>query len=299
MAVTQQQLSYLKAMGIPVWVSRDAVDVSIFESSDKEVIRQTSEFKLPPTSLTGHDDVRSVSTVDVAEVSDISLSNKKFRSELAGNIQSSSPRLAVKPIVEKTAVKSYADCTSLDWKQLQAAVVACQQCDLYSVRTQTVFGEGVVNAKWMIIGDAPKEEDDLQGRAFTDQSKSGVLLNNMLQAVGLDRSVVYLTNTLKCRPSNNRDPKKEESAACFNYLKRQIDLVNPSLILIVGRIATQHLLDTKEPLARLRGRRHKIAGFDIPVVVTYHPAYLLRQPRDKYKSWEDLKLALSLINSPL
>ena len=295
MAVTQQQLSYLEAMGIPVWVSRDAVDASIFESDDKTSISQASEFKLPSAS---HDKrIHPAAPSNTVRASAVSFSNEALRDELSGNIKVKSPKPPLEKSVEKPLVKSVSDCASLDWKQLQSAVVACQQCDLYGVRTQAVFGDGAVNATWMIIGDAPKEEDDLQGRAFTDRSISGALLNNMLQAIDLDRSVVYLTNTLKCRPSNNRDPKKEESSACFSYLKRQIDLVSPSLILIVGRIAAQHLLDTKEPLARLRGRQHKISGVNIPVVVTYHPAYLLRQPRDKYKSWEDLKLARSLLAS--
>ena len=289
MAVTQQQLSYLKAMGIPVWVSRDAVDASIFESNTKEVSSQASEFKIPAESNNKH--VPSVTTSHVEGVSS-SLSSKSFRSELA---EKSQPKLPVKKTTENSPVKLVEDFASLDWQQLQSAVIGCKQCDLYGVRTQTVFGEGAIDAKWMVIGDAPKEEDDLQGRAF--MGRAGILLNNMLMAVGLERSAVYLTNTLKCRPSNNRDPKKEESAACFAYLRRQIDLVNPSIILIVGRISAQHLLATKEPLARLRGRQHRISGLDIPVVVTYHPAYLLRQPRDKYKSWEDLKLACSLLDN--
>ncbi|RTZ67700.1 MAG: uracil-DNA glycosylase [Aquificaceae bacterium] len=288
MAVTQQQLSYLKAMGIPVWVSRDAVDASLFELDTKVVTNQASEFKIPSPSSVNNKQTSPTTISHVAKASS-SLSHKG--DELPAKTP---PKPLVDVVAEKPSVKIYTDCTSLDWQQLQSAVIACKQCDLHGVRTQTVFGEGIVNAKWMIIGDAPKEEDDLQGRAFTD--RSGILLDNMLMAVGLDRTAVYLTNTLKCRPSNNRDPRKEEFSACVAYLKRQIDLVKPSLILIVGRIATQHLLETKEPLARLRGRPHKIFGLNTPVVVTYHPAYLLRQPRDKYKSWEDLKLAQSLMN---
>ena len=291
MAVTQQQLSYLKAMGIPVWVSRDAVDVSIFESgTNQQNLRQVSKFKLPQTSL---DSNSYHFPENNSSQKPSSFSNESLRDELQqatpeSIVQQSSIPSSVKPVS-----KQYNDCSSFDLQQLQSAVIACQQCDLHGVRTQTVFGEGVINATWMIIGDAPKEDDDLQGRAF--MGRAGKLLNNMLTAVGLDRSTVYLSNSIKCRPPNNRDPKKEESAACFAYLKRQIELVNPSLILIVGRIAAQHLLETKEPLARLRGKQHQISGFDIPVVVTYHPAYLLRQPRDKYKSWEDLKLARALL----
>ena len=287
MAVTQQQLSYLKAMGIPVWVSRDAVDVSIFEAANKATLSQASELKLP--FAPANNSITSPASNNPQSSS--SFSSKDFCDVLEKSIPSTP---SVKEIITPTPKKQYSDSSQLDWQQLQSVVIACQQCDLHGVRTQTVFGEGDVNATWMIIGDAPKEEDDIQGRAFTD--RSGMLLSNMLTAIGLERSAVYLTNTLKCRPSNNRDPKKEESAACYNYLKRQIDLVKPSLILIVGRIAAQHLLETTEPLARLRGRKHHVSGLDIPVVVTYHPAYLLRQPRDKYKSWEDLKLARSLLD---
>jgi DNA polymerase len=147
----------------------------------------------------------------------------------------------------------------------------------------------------MIIGDAPKEEEDTQGKPFMD--RSGALLDNMLAAIGLDRPTIYLSNTLKCRPPNNRDPKRAESKACYGYLKRQIELVNPKFILIVGRIASQHLLQSNKPLAQLRGREHTLPELNIPVVVTYHPGYLLRQPRNKYKSWQDLKLALSIVRS--
>ncbi len=291
MAVTQQQLSYLKAMGIPVWVSRDAVDVSIFEpDANKQNLKQVSEFNLPQTSL---DSNSYHSPQNNLSQNPSSFSNESLRDELQQATSEPIAQQSSIPSTVKPVAKQYSDCSSFDLQQLQSAVIACKQCDLHGVRTQTVFGEGIMNATWMIIGDAPKEEDDLQGRAF--MGLAGELLNNMLTAIGLDRSTVYLSNSIKCRPPNNRDPKKEESAACFTYLKRQIELVNPSLILIVGRIAAQHLLETKEPLARLRGKQYQISGFDIPVVVTYHPAYLLRQPRDKYKSWADLKLARALL----
>lgn len=289
MPVTQQQLSYLKAMGIPVWVSRDAVDVSLFErqrekadTSEKLAIAQQSHASPSRTPTSPH--VKSFSsehlldTIDQAVSAQLAISDVKTDSALP----SASP-------IEK----HIEDYSSLDWSALQSAVTACQQCELHRTRTQTVFGEGVKNAAWMMIGDAPKEEEDLQGAPFV--AKSGILLNNMLAAVGLDRSTVYLTNVVKCRPPNNRDPKRDEMQACNAYLMRQIEVVKPSVIVVVGRIATQHLLQTSEPLARLRGRVHHLAGLNIPVVVTYHPAYLLRQPRDKQKSWEDLKLAHSLL----
>ncbi|MCK5813488.1 MAG: uracil-DNA glycosylase [Cocleimonas sp.] len=307
MSVTQQQLAYLNAMGIPVWVSRDAVDPTLFEEKLTESIsKNTIQKPLPPASISIPTQITSQShsihqAVPQAPVLSPNTPPPEYSTENLFNeidqaIFTNLPKNATSiadSITAKTATQTLIDCSNFDWQQLQGAAIECQQCELYNKRTQIVFGEGKQHAQWMIIGDAPKEEEDTQGRPFMD--RSGILLDNMLLATGLNRASVYLSNTLKCRPPNNRDPKKAESSACYGYLKRQIELVKPSLILIVGRIATQHLLQTKEPLARLRGRTHQIPEIDIPVVVTYHPAYLLRQPRDKYKSWQDLKLAQSLL----
>ncbi len=141
----------------------------------------------------------------------------------------------------------------------------------------------------MVIGEAPGAEEDKQGLPFV--GKAGQLLNNMLAAIGMPRETVYIANVLKCRPPNNRDPKPDEAANCRGYLERQIELVNPALILVVGRIAAQNMLQTDAPLARLRGREHLAPVSRTPVVVTYHPAYLLRQPADKRKAWQDLLFA--------
>lgn len=307
MPVTQHQLAYLNAMGIPVWVSRDKVDLAIFETksakkfNDKTIQQQN----LPPASITIPTQISPQTSPNYQPIPPQPIplfpntpppeySTENLFNEIDQAILTSLPKNATSiadSITTKAVTQELLDCSTFDWQPLQNAATDCQQCELYNKRTQIVFGEGNQNAIWMIIGDAPKEEEDTQGRPFMD--RSGALLNNMLLAIGLDRSSVYLTNTLKCRPPNNRDPKKVESNACYGYLKRQIELVNPSLILVVGRIAAQRLLQTKEPLARLRGRIHKIPEIDLPIVVTYHPAYLLRQPRDKYKSWQDLKLAQS------
>ena len=292
MSVSQQQLLYLKAMGIPVWVDRYAIDAGIFEG-ELEAPVQTPKALLVETG--GGDSVEPVlqeslqtlpsgfSTDSLLEAID----NKPAPLQPVQNITSKMG------LTEEASTKVLVDCSGFDWQQLQSSVIGCQQCDLHRTRTQTIFGGGIESAAWMIVGDAPREEDDLQGKAF--MGRSGELLNNMLLASGMDRSKVYLTNVLKCRPPNNRDAKQAESKACYSYLKRQVELVKPSLLLVVGRIAAQHLLKTSEPLARLRGRIHHIEGIDLPVIVTYHPAYLLRQPRNKYKSWEDLKQALSLV----
>ncbi len=296
MSVTQQQLAYLNAMGIPVWISRDLADSTLFDVISNKIIdeniqQQSPSQTAPAIQIPSHNNPPAYPSMPPPEYSAENLFNEIDQAtptQLPKNATS-----IAESITAKTATKKLVDCSKFDWQQLQATATNCQQCELYNKRTQIVFDEGARNATWMIIGDAPKEEEDTQGRPFMD--RSGLLLNNMLLAIGLDRSSVYLANTLKCRPPNNRDPKIAESNACYGYLKRQIELVNPSLILVVGRIATQRLLKTKEPLARLRGRTHTIPELDIPVIVTYHPRYLLRQPRDKHKAWQDLKLARALL----
>lgn len=180
-----------------------------------------------------------------------------------------------------------------DWETLQAQVAACTRCELHRTRTQTVFGVGNRDADWLVIGEAPGAEEDLRGEPFV--GRAGQLLDNMLAAIGLDRKRnAYIANILKCRPPNNRDPRPEEVACCEPYLAQQIALIKPRLILAVGRIAAQNLLKTDAPLNRLRGRVHHYGAAQIPVIVTYHPAYLLRTPGDKRKAWEDLQHARQL-----
>ena len=181
------------------------------------------------------------------------------------------------------------DVPLLSWEQLQQHVAACTACDLHQTRTQTVFGVGNPDADWMIIGEAPGQQEDRRGEPFV--GRAGQLLDQMLLAVGLDRQSVFIANVLKCRPPNNRDPAKNEAAACRHYLERQIELINPRIVLAVGRIAAQLLLATDEPLGRLRGRQHALKDGTLPLVVTYHPAYLLRSPSQKGKAWQDLCIA--------
>lgn len=181
----------------------------------------------------------------------------------------------------------------MDWSELAEAVAQCTHCKLSETRTHTVFGAGDNAARWLIIGEAPGEQEDLQGLPFV--GRAGVLLTNMLQAIGLDRDRVYIANVIKCRPPDNRDPDSEEIAGCLSYLHRQVALIQPSIILVVGRVAAQSLLDTTAPIGKMRGRSYQYPGTEIPLVVTYHPAYLLRRPSEKLKSWADLKLALSCV----
>jgi uracil-DNA glycosylase len=176
------------------------------------------------------------------------------------------------------------------WHALRGEVSACVRCGLHSTRTQGVFGVGDLEAEWLVIGEAPGAEEDRRGEPFV--GRAGQLLDSMLRAIGLARGDnVYIANILKSRPPGNRDPKPDEVSACMPFLQRQIALLRPRVILAVGRIAAQTLLATDAPLARLRGRVHAFGELATPLVVTYHPAYLLRTPGDKRKAWEDLKFA--------
>jgi len=187
------------------------------------------------------------------------------------------------------------DIATLDWPALRASVAACSACGLCESRQQTVFGTGHQQARWMVVGEAPGEQEDEQGEPFV--GPSGQLLDRMLAALKLTRSTegdvppeqrVFIANALKCRPPRNRNPSAEEMAQCEPYLVRQLELLKPRIILAMGRFAVQALLRTDEPIGKLRGRVHRYQG--VPLVVTYHPAYLLRNLPDKAKAW-DLCLA--------
>lgn len=182
----------------------------------------------------------------------------------------------------------------MDWDILRRTVMQCTRCDLHSTRTQTVFGVGSHRAGCMIIGEAPGADEDRLGEPFV--GRAGQLLNAMLRAVGLARDDVYITNMLKCRPPRNRDPRPAEMVSCDPYLKRQIALLQPRVILAVGRIAAQNLLNVTSALGRMRGAHYTYAETGIRVIVTYHPAYLLRSPLEKRKAWEDLKVVRRLLS---
>ena len=198
--------------------------------------------------------------------------------------EATAPQPAAAPAIDAAAAGE-------EWRALRAEVAGCTRCALAATRTQGVLGVGPERADWLVIGEAPGAEEDRRGEPFV--GAAGQLLDAMLKAIGLDRrSNVYIANILKSRPPGNRDPKPEEVAACLPYLRRQIALVQPKIMLAVGRIAAQNLLGTEAPLGRLRGQVHRFG--DTPLVVTYHPAYLLRTPADKRKAWEDLKFARSV-----
>lgn len=183
----------------------------------------------------------------------------------------------------------------MQWDALAQAVSQCRGCALCNGRRNTVFGAGDRQADWLIVGEAPGESEDLEGEPFVGQA--GALLDNMLKALGLSRQRnVYLTNVLKCRPPANRNPEADEIAQCTPYLRRQVELLQPRIILAMGRFAVLALLDSNEPVGKLRGQVHRFNG--VPVVVTYHPAYLLRNLPDKARAWADLCLALEVLEQP-
>ncbi len=198
-------------------------------------------------------------------------------------------KVRLSPIGEEHVVSV----ASMEWESLRRRVTNCTLCELHKTRTQTVFGVGDREADWLFIGEAPGADEDRQGEPFV--GRAGQLLNNMIRALGLRREKVYIANILKCRPPKNRDPQSGESLACRPYLRRQIELLNPKIIIALGRIAAQNLLQTDTPIGKMRGRKYMYDNSGIPVIVTYHPAYLLRSPREKRKAWQDLQLALKLI----
>lgn len=263
-----KRLQHLKAMDVDVWVRRDQLQIAQPHSDQ-------------PLSEPAH----ALSAMATGPGKKHSTSAAK--STGAQEVPQASPATA-----GKTARTPEHDArvARANWEELADMVRPCTLCDLCQTRTQTVFGVGNHQADWMVIGEAPGAEEDRQGEPFV--GRAGQLLNSMLQAIGFPREQVFIANVLKCRPPGNRDPRPDEAASCAPYLARQIELVNPRIILCVGRIAAQNLLNTDTPIGKLRGQVHRLGERQRPVIVTYHPAYLLRSPGEKRKAWIDLQLAL-------
>ena len=275
----EQQSAYLQAMGIQAWTLRDApvdaqtrVPEPLPMAVEEEALLVVSQSQqAAPESLPA---VSSPPPMD----EEPPLPTDDFI-----------PSLDM-PGMETPSV-AVCDVSHLDWPELRTAVSTCTACDLHSTRTQTVFGVGDPNAEWMIIGEAPGADEDQQGEPFV--GRAGQLLNNMLKALGLQREQVFIANILKCRPPENRNPRPEEVAQCEAFLQRQVALVKPKIILAVGGVAAHNLLKVDTPVSRLRGQVHHYDN--VPLVVTYHPAYLLRKPTEKAKSWVDLKFAAAVV----
>ena len=201
------------------------------------------------------------------------------------------PKMVTMPVVDIAALPE--GIAQMDWPALQSAVSACTGCGLSQGRQQAILGEGPATSDWMVVGDAPGEDEDKAGTSFA--GPAGQLLDNMLKALGLTRSQVYITHALKCRTPTGRSASQVEVSHCATYLARQVALVQPKVILAMGRTAALALLQSAEPLGKLRAEVQSFQG--VPVVVTYPPAYLLRNQADKAKAWADLCLAASLVRS--
>jgi len=275
MSDSRRQQQILNAMGIDQWVPKEQVD----HVAEPEVGTSRSVNPLAQqNTATNHNEALGQPRVEPGNI----LGRDKKQAEKE-KPEDEKPLIYTRPDAEKIK--------SLDWEPLQQLISECGGCDLHAGRTQTVFGTGNQDANWLIIGEAPGQQEDIQGEPFV--GRAGQLLDNMLLAVGQPREKVYIANVVKCRPPGNRDPKDEETSACQSYLKRQVELIKPKLVLVVGRIAAQSLLATTTPVGKLRGQVYEFPETRIPMIITYHPAYLLRRPSEKAKSWQDLKLAMA------
>ena len=178
---------------------------------------------------------------------------------------------------------------------LNTIIKNCKKCKLHETRINTVFGEGSTDAKVMIIGEAPGKDEDISGKPFV--GRAGKLLTEILSSINLERKDIFITNTVKCRPPENRNPHDDEIKSCSGYLDEQIKLINPKVIVLLGKIAANRILNIDEPISNLRGKKYFIKENNIPIIVFYHPAYLLRSPLQKSKVWEDLKFMDNIITN--
>lgn len=283
------RLQYLEAMGIDVWVPRHMpVATQATEQPPEQVgWAEQSEAHHGSLDAAAIAEQREAHRGSPSDSGAIAEQNQTDHEDLDGQQGWAALHLA------QPRDRSAHHADDHAWKELQHEVAICRACSLCETRTQTVFGVGNKHADWLLIGEAPGRDEDLQGEPFV--GRAGQLLNEMIRAIGLRREQVYIANMLKCRPPNNRDPQADEVEACHGFLKRQIELIRPKLIVAVGRIAAQNLLKTQQPLSRLRGMRHELEG--IPLTVVHHPAYLLRSPTEKAKAWEDLQFALAVSQS--
>ena len=287
---------YLAAMGIPLWLPRQPL------ASHPDFAAPVHAALAEPEPERGEPEVRAEVRSPLPAVE-----RNATRAELVDEADPGlppddgmppaddawEPLFEMDPADDSSALSAAASrearIARMDWEELTTEARQCQSCGLCATRTQVVFGVGDRRAGWLIVGEAPGADEDRQGEPFV--GRAGKLLDPMLQAIGLQREQVYIANILKCRPPDNREPTPAEAASCRPFLQRQIALIRPRIILAVGRIAAQNLLETDTQIGKLRGRIHAFAPARIPLVVTYHPAYLLRSPREKRKAWDDLRLA--------
>jgi len=305
----QQRQAYLEAMGITSWVPKGVevsepksvqparvegiapvqpkANVAPVKPEPEIVVEKVDSASVPPDKLAHKAPSKEVPAQAISD----SISEAPWLDDAPPCLEELSPTAEFDEEIDAPFEKED-DLSQLNWEQLEQRINQCERCDLHKTRTQSVFGVGHQTADLLVIGEAPGAEEDKQGKPFV--GRAGTLLNAMLLAIGLKREQVFIANILKCRPPGNRDPRPEEATLCHGYLKRQVELVQPKAILAVGRIAAQNLLASQEPLGRLRGTQHSYNN--IPLLVTYHPAYLLRSPDQKGKSWVDLQQALRLLS---
>ena len=290
MSWTERQQAMLRAMGLRVWQQANSASVpGSAQGIANRAIDATQDGTARPVREAVAVAARQAGPTPTARPATPALV-VPVAAVAPGTAASAMPALA-------SMARQRGDIAAMDWSELRQAVAACTACGLCESRTQTVFGSGAARAHWLVVGEAPGEQEDLQGLPFV--GPSGELLDHMLSALGLTRSDgdtgepaeqrVFVANTVKCRPPRNRNPAAEELAACEPFLLRQIELLQPRIILALGAFAIKALLRSDEPVGKLRGRLHSYQG--VPVVVSYHPAYLLRQPLEKARAWEDLCLA--------
>lgn len=308
MSWTERQRAMLEAMGLKLWAPAagdSAVPAAPVAQTSTHMPTHTPTQATPPMPVRAPVAAPAVARAAVREApdADVAVAEPPAPRRVAEVLSKALPPTdapAGGAQVAASGDASYARRLStdaiaaLDWTGLRDEVAQCRACGLCESRKNTVFGVGNERAHWMIVGEAPGEQEDLQGEPFV--GAAGKLLDSMLRAIGQGRGEgtpdrqVYIANTLKCRPPRNRNPEPAELAQCEPYLQRQIALIQPRIILAMGRFAVQQLLRSQEPIGRLRGRVHRYEG--VPLVVTYHPAYLLRNLADKSKAWEDLCLAM-------
>jgi DNA polymerase len=286
---------YLQTMGVDVWVSRHPPATA--DVAPSAAAAAAARVGTTSQDVTAAARVAGTASQDVAAAASVADNAAAWGSgtEAGAIFVPQESAVATPTVADAPTRRAPSDVTpgTTTWESLRSEVLACTKCALHSSRTQGVFGVGSREAQWLVVGEAPGAEEDRRGEPFV--GRAGHLLDAMLKAIGLSRGRnVYIANVLKSRPPGNRDPKPEEVAACLPYLMRQIELLRPRVMLAVGRIAAQNLLSTDVPLGRLRGKVHHFGELNTPLIVTYHPAYLLRTPSDKRKAWEDLKFARSV-----
>ena len=284
--VSRLQHGWLTAMGVDVpWI---AVRPESHQATQSDAPMTT------PAQLPGSKGL-TVSLADVAQVPVLEVSSVPRVPQVA--TVTTATDTAVKGPAQEGA-SAWADVAELSLAELSQMVTTCKNCGLCETRQRAVAGDGVINPTILIVGEAPGEQEDVQGKPFV--GRSGQLLDNMLKAIGHGRqTTAYITNVVKCRPPANRNPREEEITACAGYLERQLQLLKPAVILAMGRFAAHALLKTDQPLQTLRqtDQSLRVGEQAIPVVVTYHPAYLLRRPVDKRLAWEDLKRMQRLLSA--